>query len=485
MQESNDGCGSAGDDALELAYEQHLRQLHQLHSSAASGQQHQQPQQRCKGNRKARRGPRQQKLGRGSSQAGVGVQRERQAVHGGGAVADHGPKRRRRGGGPAAGVAGSVDTLASAAALAVPAAHPVQQQAQISFLSAEAAAGAAAAEPAIATAAAATVTPLLAWQPLVQGPFPGAAPAAVAPVLAWQPLAPAPQPPQLVLAQPIAAGQAAAASGQLNWGAQQQAQRPDASAVAALVEQAMAEEEADSLAASAASKTVGICRLDLSASALLISSHLALCADPLALGLAASAGGGSGQGLPVATAVEAEEVAGVAEVEDATEAAAEGGQEGAAAASRRAQRRTYVHGNYHRYYGYRFFGTLPAGEPDNAAAAQDQQQPEDPRLAAFERKWFARRRCLDVGCNEGVVTLALVQRFCTRSMLGVDIDGVLVAKANRWEQGLLPGMGYLTGAHHAGCAQRWRPVPACMQLRLLSMRCCCCLVRCCWHGADL
>ena len=58
------------------------------------------------------------------------------------------------------------------------------------------------------------------------------------------------------------------------------------------------------------------------------------------------------------------------------------------------RRRVYVYGNYHRYYGYRL----------------GQAFGEDPRLALFERRWFANRRCLDVGCNEGVVTLALATR---------------------------------------------------------------------------
>lgn len=51
------------------------------------------------------------------------------------------------------------------------------------------------------------------------------------------------------------------------------------------------------------------------------------------------------------------------------------------------------------------------------------------RVQCFERSWFANRRCLDVGCNEGLVTLALATRFGCRSMMGVDIDEHLVRKA--------------------------------------------------------
>ena len=52
-----------------------------------------------------------------------------------------------------------------------------------------------------------------------------------------------------------------------------------------------------------------------------------------------------------------------------------------------------------------------------------------PALQCFERGWFANRRCLDVGCNEGVVTLAMATKFGCRSMMGVDIDEHLIRKA--------------------------------------------------------
>lgn len=194
----------------------------------------------------------------------------------------------------------------------------------------------------------------------------------------------------------------------------------------------------------AASKTEGVCRVDLSAVALLLSSQLAPPQPGSALQLPQQAAclalvgraAWSVPGAPAAApAAGAAAIAGgETPVEDATQAAApttdgaepdeaaepaEGQAEAALAAtggSRRQQRRVYVHGNYHRYYGYRFYGD---------------QRPEDPRLAVFERRWFARRRCLDVGCNEGLITLALVARYHPRSMLGVDIDSALVAKACR------------------------------------------------------
>ncbi|CAL8463038.1 g2572 [Coccomyxa elongata] len=74
-----------------------------------------------------------------------------------------------------------------------------------------------------------------------------------------------------------------------------------------------------------------------------------------------------------------------------------------------------VHGNYHRYYGYRI----------------GQVFEEDPRLRVMEKPWFQNRKCLDIGCNEGMVTLGLVTRFGTDSMLGVDIDQILINKACR------------------------------------------------------
>lgn len=76
-------------------------------------------------------------------------------------------------------------------------------------------------------------------------------------------------------------------------------------------------------------------------------------------------------------------------------------------------KRVFLFGNYHKYYGYR---------KRNSAV-------EDPRLTVFERSWFAKKRCMDVGCNEGIVTLDIATRFGPRSMIGVDLDEQLIKRA--------------------------------------------------------
>ena len=77
--------------------------------------------------------------------------------------------------------------------------------------------------------------------------------------------------------------------------------------------------------------------------------------------------------------------------------------------------RVYLYGNYHRYYGYRTVDVVA----------------DDPRLSMLQKHWFARKRCMDVGCNEGVLTLTLSSQFGTRSMVGVDLDEHLISRACR------------------------------------------------------
>ena len=76
------------------------------------------------------------------------------------------------------------------------------------------------------------------------------------------------------------------------------------------------------------------------------------------------------------------------------------------------------------YYVTRY-GLAPGSAPDADPGARD------PRIKLMKRSWFEGRRCLDVGCNEGDLTLALVRTFRPRQMVGVDIDGYLVQRARK------------------------------------------------------
>lgn len=81
----------------------------------------------------------------------------------------------------------------------------------------------------------------------------------------------------------------------------------------------------------------------------------------------------------------------------------------------RKQRRCFRYGNYSSYYGYRIGRALG----------------DDPRLSVFERHWFEGRRCIDIGCNDGLITLSVAMRFLCSSIQGVDIDPSLIQKAQR------------------------------------------------------
>jgi len=70
----------------------------------------------------------------------------------------------------------------------------------------------------------------------------------------------------------------------------------------------------------------------------------------------------------------------------------------------------FRYGNYHRYYGYRA----------NAEAR------EDPRLASLARLVMTNKRVLDVGCNDGSLTIAMAWEFAPAKVLGVDVDEALV-----------------------------------------------------------
>ena len=81
----------------------------------------------------------------------------------------------------------------------------------------------------------------------------------------------------------------------------------------------------------------------------------------------------------------------------------------------------------------------------------------------LDQRWFHGKRCLDIGCNEGVITLAAVQRFAPLSMLGVDIDEGLIKTACRCVQLLgvdmnVPGTDMLCA--HSGSIRKCLPICA-------------------------
>ena len=81
----------------------------------------------------------------------------------------------------------------------------------------------------------------------------------------------------------------------------------------------------------------------------------------------------------------------------------------------RKKHETALIGNYAHYYGYRC----------GASAGEDR------RLALLPGALFAGRECLDVGCNSGVLTLALARRHRPAVMIGVDADAALIERARR------------------------------------------------------
>ncbi|KAG7097630.1 hypothetical protein E1B28_004962 [Marasmius oreades] len=71
-----------------------------------------------------------------------------------------------------------------------------------------------------------------------------------------------------------------------------------------------------------------------------------------------------------------------------------------------------IHGNYHGYYTRRPFIN-------------------DPRLALLPEDLFFGKRVLDVGCNEGWVTVEIAQKWHAKKVVGVDIDDTLIRAAWR------------------------------------------------------
>lgn len=55
----------------------------------------------------------------------------------------------------------------------------------------------------------------------------------------------------------------------------------------------------------------------------------------------------------------------------------------------------------------------------------------DPRLQLLTEDMFRGKRCLDIGCNAGYLTLTLANKYEPEHILGIDIDPSLISKARR------------------------------------------------------
>ena len=69
-------------------------------------------------------------------------------------------------------------------------------------------------------------------------------------------------------------------------------------------------------------------------------------------------------------------------------------------------------GNYDKYYSFRY---------------KDRFQ--DSRLQILNKDYFLNKDCLDIGCNDGSLTIMLAIKYFPKNILGVDIDFRLVNKA--------------------------------------------------------
>eukprot|EP01017_Pseudomicrothorax_dubius_P016935 TRINITY_DN1915_c0_g1_i1.p1 TRINITY_DN1915_c0_g1~~TRINITY_DN1915_c0_g1_i1.p1 ORF type:complete len:309 (+),score=74.23 TRINITY_DN1915_c0_g1_i1:319-1245(+) len=72
----------------------------------------------------------------------------------------------------------------------------------------------------------------------------------------------------------------------------------------------------------------------------------------------------------------------------------------------------YSFGNYSKYYSMRH-----------------KERFQDPRLQIFTRDYFLNRECLDIGCNDGSLTIMLAIKYFPKKIIGVDVDYKLINKA--------------------------------------------------------
>lgn len=51
------------------------------------------------------------------------------------------------------------------------------------------------------------------------------------------------------------------------------------------------------------------------------------------------------------------------------------------------------------------------------------------RFSKFRKIWFCGKKCLDMGCNEGLVTMKIAEEFLPKHILGIDMDKLVIDSA--------------------------------------------------------
>lgn len=69
-------------------------------------------------------------------------------------------------------------------------------------------------------------------------------------------------------------------------------------------------------------------------------------------------------------------------------------------------------GNYDKYYSFRY-----------------KERFQDARLNILNKEYFLNKECLDIGCNDGSLTLMLAIKYFPKKMIGIDLDFRLINKA--------------------------------------------------------
>ena len=72
----------------------------------------------------------------------------------------------------------------------------------------------------------------------------------------------------------------------------------------------------------------------------------------------------------------------------------------------------FTYGNYNKFYYKRFLEAL-----------------KDTRLQILKQEWFKDKDCLDIGCNDGTLTIMIALEYQPKIIEGIDIDYSLIKLA--------------------------------------------------------